>query len=94
MEKTLTLEELRKYVSFIDRISLCDYFSTNYENYMCLKEVPKKYDNYFIYGIGLFESEFYVDSSGNISTDRKKGDLVILTCLEIVIVNPDRIVEI
>lgn len=55
----LKVKDLRNYVSRIDRISICQKETLNYENYSCMEEVPDKYDEYYVYGIGMIESEVF-----------------------------------
>ena len=55
----LKLKDLRNYVSRIDRISICQKETLSYENFSCMQEVPAKYDEYYVYGIGAIDSEAF-----------------------------------
>lgn len=57
----LKFKDLRNYVSRIDRISICLKDTLQYENYCCMKDVPDKYDEYYVYGIGMIDSEVIED---------------------------------
>jgi|LSQX01.2.fsa_nt_gb hypothetical protein len=54
----LKLKKLRKYISVIDRISICFRETQQYENYQFIREVPESYNDYYVYGIGMIDSEF------------------------------------
>jgi len=64
MDKKITFKAIRKYISWIDRVSICIVESGEYFNYSSIKEVPESFDTYYLYGIGVIESEFS-DSEGN-----------------------------
>lgn len=49
---------IRKFCSRIDRVSICRKETLDYENYKSIKDVPESYDQYFLYGFGMIESEF------------------------------------
>lgn len=49
---------IRKYCSIIDRVSICRKETLCYENYESINLVPDKYNDKFLYGIGIIESEF------------------------------------
>ena len=55
----MTFGTLRKYISRIDRLSICMLETKEYSNYVFLKDVPDRYDDLYVYGIGMIESEFY-----------------------------------
>ena len=55
----ITFGTLRKYISRIDRLSICMLETKEYSNYVFLKDVPDRYDDLYVYGIGMIESEFY-----------------------------------
>ena len=54
----LKFKELRKYVSKIDRLSVCQKEDLSYNNYRIMEDVPTSYDEYYVYGIGMIDSEF------------------------------------
>lgn len=59
----LKFGELRKYISKIDRLSICIKETLQYENYRFIQDVPESYNDYYIYGIGMIDSEFQVDGN-------------------------------
>jgi len=50
--------EIRKYCSRLDRVSICMQETLSYENYEWIQDVPKEYDNKYLYGFGVIDSEF------------------------------------
>lgn len=66
--------ELRQYVSRIDRISVCLVETLEYKNFLRIAEVPSKWDDYYIHGIGIIDSEF----------PEKKGE-TLKRCIEIMV---------
>ena len=79
----LTFCRLRKYISRIDRLSICNARTSRYENFICIEDVPKKYDRYYVTGIGLIESEFYKNDTPLYAATGELKDRVLLPCLEI-----------
>lgn len=63
-KRDLTFGELRWYISRIDRLSICMLEDLSYHNYICMSHVPENYDKYYVYGIGMIDSEFYKDGAG------------------------------
>lgn len=57
-QKGILFGEIRKYCSRIDRVSICMQETLSYENYERIQDVPKEYDNKYLYGFGVIESEF------------------------------------
>lgn len=57
-QKGILFGEIRKYCSVIDRVSICMKETLLYENYDCILDVPHSYDNQYLYGFGVVESEF------------------------------------
>lgn len=76
MTDAITFGTIRKYVSKIDRVSICNAQTLQYENYLSIEEVPHDYDRYYLYGFGLIESEFGDD---RYAPDRSR----FKTCVEI-----------
>ena len=70
----LRFKDLRKYLSRIDRFSMCMLETMDYENYTYLENVPHDYDDFYVVGIGVIESEFPKDSP-----------LELCTCMEIML---------
>lgn len=66
MERGLKFKELKKYISKLDRLSICRKETMQYENYRYLRMVPDKYDEFYVYGIGMIDSEFPVEGEPNV----------------------------
>ena len=43
-------------ISKIDRLSICNKETLQYENYWFLDQVPDKYDEMYLYGVGMLKS--------------------------------------
>ena len=88
MERTMQFKELKKYLSRIDRYSVCILNeSLSYENYRWLRDIPDKYDDMYVVGIGRIESEFEEDA---VFENEKKGNAIgngqyFADCIEIVV---------
>lgn len=62
MAMDLKFKDFIKYVSKLDRISICMRDTFSYENYRYSKEIPiDKYAELYVYGVGLAQSEFEED---------------------------------
>lgn len=83
--KGMTFRSLRKYVSKIDRISICKIETSKYENFICIDDVPKKYDRYYVVGIGMIESEFYKNDTPIYAAAGPAEKRVFLPCIEVAI---------
>lgn len=81
----MKFKDLKPYVSRIDKLSICKYETMCYENFIRMRDVPDKYDDLYVYGVGMIESEFYQISKYEYSAHRGDGDLVLLNCIEIVL---------
>ncbi|HBC30273.1 MAG TPA: hypothetical protein DC024_03350 [Clostridiales bacterium] len=90
----ITFGDLRKYCSHLDRVSICIHETGQYDNYRLIVNVPSTYDTYYLYGFGMFESEFVDDGfegwdrSGSAfpsSTSRKAGRWSFQPCIEIML---------
>lgn len=57
----LKFGEDRKYLSVLEKISICMLEDGSYTNYKVIGKVPEEYDNMYVYGIGLIDSEFTID---------------------------------
>lgn len=55
----IKFKDFKPFVARLERLSICMKETMQYENFICLKDVPEKYDEYYVYGIGSIESEFY-----------------------------------
>lgn len=69
--------EIRKFVSQIDRVSICMDETLRYYNYRFIKQVPHDFDELYLYGMGVIESEFEGD-------DGEEG-MLLEQCLEIML---------
>lgn len=76
---------LRKYISQIDRLSICRKETLKYENYISIKDVPDTYDDLFVCGIGMIESEFYEVHEHIYAATGNRNNLVILPCIEVML---------
>ncbi len=56
--KPIQFKEIRTYCSVIDPVSICMIETLLYENYETILDVPETYDNKYLYGFGIIESEF------------------------------------
>ena len=54
----INFKDIRPYISKIDRVSICNKDTLRYENFMFIDQVPVKYNNYYLYGIGRKQCEF------------------------------------
>lgn len=84
----LTFKDFRKYVSKVDLLSICKKEDLSYENFRFMKDVPATYDKYYIYGIGMIESEFpakWICNSKELERIKQDVEFVISPCLEIMV---------
>ncbi len=61
----IKFKDIRNLLSRIDKISICDKESLQYNNYFNINEVPESCDELYVHGIGIIDSE--------IENDVKKG---------------------
>ena len=54
----IKFKDIKKYCSKIDRVSICIYETSEYKNYDKISLVPNLYDEKYLYGFGIIESEF------------------------------------
>ena len=69
----MTFGDLRKVLSRINRLSICDKKSLSYTNFETIQDVPETYDDLIVCGIGTIESEFKRENLGD----------TLLQCIEI-----------
>lgn len=81
----ITFGELRNYLSVLDRLSICMLETSSYNNYMCLKEVQHTYDDYYVYGVGMIESEFYKINKCEYAASGDRKDLALVNCIEVML---------
>lgn len=79
----MKFKDLRKVLSRIDRISICDKKTLTYKNFLTINDVPKEYDSLTVLGVGLIDSEFYKVSEGVYSTKKENGELSLVPCIEV-----------
>ena len=85
--------EFRKYVSRIDRVSICMKETLSYENFQFIEMVPDTYDQYYLYGVGLTKSEFplsevpemHAELGKDLSLKERDDETVYAECLEIML---------
>ena len=54
----IKFKELKQYISRVVRISVC-YRDGHYDNYSLISDIPDgRYDDFYIYGIGMVDGEF------------------------------------
>lgn len=81
----ITFGELRNYLSVLDRLSICMLETSDYNNYIRLEDVPHIYDDYYVYGVGMIESEFYKINKCEYAASGDRKDLVLINCIEVML---------
>lgn len=83
----IKFKDLRKYISVIDRVSICMRETLNYDNYRFIGNVPDKYNDYYVYGIGIIDSEFSIEEAFLMEfKDKEVGNgMFISKCIEIML---------
>lgn len=93
MEMNLRFKELKKYISVLDRVSICMRETLRYKNYRFLCDVPDKYDEFYVYGIGMIDSEFDIENP-EYMLDVKEKDICkkfyFAKCIEVVLAEKPR----
>ena len=97
-KKTMKFGEFRKYISKIDRVSICNKKTLSYENYMLISEVPDSYDDMYLYGIGRTDSEFRADQAPEVAvklgvdlgSEEGKAEMIYAPCIEIMLSDEPR----
>jgi len=85
--------EFRKYISKIDRVSICNKDTLSYKNFMFISEVPDSFDDMYLYGIGRIDSEFRADQAPDVAvkqgidlgSEEGKTEIVYAPCIEIML---------
>lgn len=81
--------EFKYLVSGLDRLSICMKDSGMYENYRFISEVPEgKYDDYYVYGVGIIKSEFEIGPDGPDTIEKRNminEKKCFMECMEIVL---------
>ena len=90
----MKFKDIRPYISNIDRVSICDKDTLRYENYQFIADVPDKYDDMYLYGIGRIQSEFpakeAVDAAIKQGVDPNSDEIVYAECIEIMLSDTPR----
>ena len=89
----IKFKELRSYISRIDRVSICRKESLCYENFRFITEVPTEYDEWYVYGIGMIDSEFPVEAwmpESELEGRRMGNGLFMAKCIEIMVAEQPR----
>lgn len=86
--------ELRKYISRVVRLSIC-FEDGHYDNYHLIADIPEgKYDDMYVYGIGMIDVEFPMDVYAKpVKETLKNKDYFLGHALEIVLYDIDRGIE-
>lgn len=84
--------EFRKYISRIDRVSICMNETQQYQNYQFISEVPDSYNEYYLYGIGRIQSGFplcqAIDEAVKMHyeiSDETMNEVIYADCIEIML---------
>ncbi len=90
MEEHMNLKfgDFRRYISATDRVSICIQETSEYKNYRFVKDVPTQNDSYFVYGVGLIDSEFpIVDYMEGIDRDKTNfsDKFMLEKCIEVML---------
>ena len=75
MEK-ISFGDLRQVLSRVDRLSIFDKETLEYNNFETIQDVPASYDAFIVCGIGTTISDFH----------RKETGVEYLSCIEILTV--------
>lgn len=54
----MKFSKLKQYISPKDKVSICIKESLQYNNFRSIRHVPSNYDEYYVYGFGIMDSEF------------------------------------
>lgn len=79
--EALKFGELREYFDVVSRVSICMKETLNYRNYNFMSEVPHDYDDMYVYGFGMIDSEF---------TDIVSGEEEYMPCVEFMLSDKPR----
>ena len=85
----LKFKEFRRYLSVIDRLSICKRETLEYHNFANIREVPDTWDDCYVYGVGRIESEF-VPEPYELDLREVQGRAIgngsyLLDCIEIMV---------
>lgn len=83
--RRIKFKRIRGLMSTIDRISMLRAETLDYENFITINDVPKKYDHLYVRGVGLIDSEFYEKQPYVYATSGTVDELRLVRCIEIVV---------
>ena len=85
----MKLKEFRKYISKIDRVSICNHETLRYENFQFIEMVPDSYDEMYLYGVGRIQSEFPAreapDGVARMGEKPDDDEIIYAECIEIML---------
>ena len=93
MERNLKFKELKKYISVLDRVSICRRETLRSENYHFISDIPDQYDELYVYGIGMINGEFIIEKPEHLIGVREEdrcGKFCFVKCIEIVLAEKPR----
>lgn len=88
----ITFKEVKQYISRVVRVSIC-HEDGSYDNYTLISDIPEgKYEDLFVYGIGMADVEFPLDVYSKIAPNQpvKLADCFLGCGLEIVLYGKPR----
>ena len=96
----MTFGEFRKYVSKIDRVSICMKETHSHQNYMFIEMVPNTFDEFYLYGVGIISSEFPLSEvpeqlariGKKMSPEEQEKEIVLAECMEIMLSEEPRVI--
>ena len=93
----IQFKELKKYISRVTRLSIC-FHDGHYDDYLMISDIPDgKYDELYVYGVGMIDVEFPLDVYVSVEELQKrtwKENGFFLGCaLEIVLQEEPREIE-
>lgn len=65
----IKFKHIRGWISGLGRVSICMKESTNYYNYRFMEQVPHSFDECFVYGVRLIESDFDKELDPKLGTE-------------------------
>lgn len=85
----MKFKEFRKYISKIDRVSICNHETLRYENFQFIEMVPDSYDEMYLYGVGRIQSEFPAreapDVVARMGEKPDDDEIIYAECIEIML---------
>ena len=85
----LKFKEFRRYLSVVDRLSICERETLAYQNFANIREVPDIWNECYVYGVGRIESEFMPEQfeldSREVKGRTLRNGSYLLSCIEIIV---------